>query len=554
MEVNSASGIVCSAETGFPLEQVHIEVINTTVDRQRCPESDAHGEWQIPDLRGEEIIQFHKPGYATKEYKAAELPDKVRLLEDQLIGYQLKLWFQPGEIVEAFVHSPDKYSAWLCRHGKSRERMLMLGEFPSQKQRVPDGNFVEHGLDWTTSITYQIPSDARPGLYSLLLQSEDSDDFAIPFIVSTPPEERGKTSKLLVLASTNNWQTYNIWGGRSRYRNLEISGTREYGDFTPASMRRFGASILQPVPPRLQRPIRNALKKLIRQDSPNWMREKLSIRRPFTNCSLEENDPFRPVTNHLAAGEWRLLAWLEHEGYSYDIISGYELHRDPDPLRDYKALILNTHCEYWSPDMFAKLKDFHELRGGWILNISGNSIYREVEFFEDGSLRCTSLRFSESCADETQLLGVRFSEAAYSTCAPYKITNPDHWAFQNIPISKSRLFGGLSLIQNTAKHTSRLDPGRPGSEGGLDGCGASGWETDVLSRTAPKDIVTIAKGCNPYGGADMVVREPNGERGGLFSASSLVFSGCLLIDNVASMLLKNVLSQVLGKCFQKGDA
>lgn len=552
--MDSISGIVCSAETCFPLEQVQIEVITTTVGEQKCLASDAHGEWQIPAVNGEETIRFHKTGYVTKEYMAAELPAKVRLLEDQLIGYQLKLWFQPGEIVEAFVHSPGRYSAWLCRYGKTRERVLMLGDFPSQKQQVPDGSFVENGLNWAKSITYQIPFDARPGLYSLLLRSEGLDDFAIPFIVSTPPSERGKTSKLLVLASTNNWQTYNIWGGRSRYRNLEINSSKEYGDFTPVSMRRLGASILQPVPPRFQRPIRNALKKLIRQDSSNWMLEKLSIKRPFTNCSLEEEDPFRPVTNHLAAGEWRLLAWLEREGYSYDIISGYELHHDPDPLRNYKAFILNTHCEYWSPTMFAKLKDFHERHQGWILNISGNSIYREVEFFEDGSLRCTSLRFSESCADETQLLGVRFSEADYSTCAPYKIIDPGHWAFKNIPISKSRFFGGLSLIQNTARHTSRLDPGRPGAEAGLDGCGASGWETDVLSRTAPKDIVKIAKGCNPYGGADMVTREPSGERGGMFSASSLVFSGSLLIDHVASLLLKNVLNRALGQELQNEDS
>jgi len=90
---------------------------------------------------------------------------------------------------------------------------------------------------------------------------------------------------------------------------------------------------------------------------------------------------------HLAAGEWRLLAWLEREGYSYDIISGYELHNNPDPTNNYKAIILNTHCEYWSQHMFSKLKDFHEHNRGWILNISGNSIYREVDFFEDGSLR-----------------------------------------------------------------------------------------------------------------------------------------------------------------------
>lgn len=543
--MSSVSGIVCSAETCFPLEQVQIEIIATTAGEQRSLESDVLGGWQIPDLNGEETIRFQKPGYVTKEYRAAELPVKVRLLEDQLIGYQLKLWFQPGETVEAFIHSPQKYSAWLCRHGETREQIMTLGEFSPQKQQVPDGNFVGSGLDWSKSITYQLPSDARPGIYSLLLRSEGSDDFAIPFVVSTPPSERGKASKLLVLASTNNWQTYNIWGGRSRYRNFEVNDSKEYGNFTLSYPRRLAVSILQRMPLGLQSIIRNTLKKLVRKDPPAWMREKLSIKRPFTNCSLEEGDPSRPVTNHLAAGEWRLLSWLEREGYGYDIITGYELHHDRDPLCNYKAIILSTHCEYWSPNMYEKLKEFHERHRGWILNISGNSIYREVDFFDDGSVRCTSLSFRDSCTDETQLLGVRFTDSDYSTCAPYKITDPTHWAFNNIPVSKSRLFGGLSLIQNTAKHTSRLDPGRPGAEGGLDGCGASGWETDKLSKTAPKDIVTIAKGCNPYGGADMVVREPNGERGGLFSASSLVFPGCLLIDNVASMLLKNVLHRAL---------
>jgi N,N-dimethylformamidase len=545
--VNTVSGIVCSAEACFPIEAVQIYITSRGTGEQRRVLSNSLGEWQIQDLKDEDIVQFQKPGYVPKEYRAIELPAKVRVLENQLIGYQLKLWFQPGETIEAFIHSPANYSAWLYRHGKIKEQVLFVGEFPPCQQQVPDGDFVKNGLKWSTSIVYQIPSYARPGLYSLLLRSEDAGLFAIPFIVSTPSSEFGRRSKLLVLASTNNWQTYNIWGGRSRYRNLEASLSREYGNFNPGFTRRLAVNILRHLPLDLQSMIRNKLRKFVSTTSQDWMREKLAIRRPFTNCNLEEDDPFRPVTNHLAAGEWRLLAWLEREGYDYEIISGYEFHHYPNPLNNYKAIILNTHCEYWSSSMFTKLKEFHQLHQGWILNISGNSIYREVDFFDDGSLRCTSLRFSESCADETLLLGVRFSEADYCTCAPYKIIDSAHWAFRGIPISKSKLFGGLSLIQNTAKRSSRLDPGRPGAAAGLDGCGASGWETDKLSKTAPKDTVVIAKGCNPYGGADMVVREPDGERGGLFSASSLVFSGCLLIDDVASALMKNVMNRALGE-------
>lgn len=543
--MNGSCGIVCSAETCFPVEEVQIEVTDTTTGEQWTLESDPLGVWRIPTLGGKGIVRFRKPGYVTKDYRAAELPVKVRLLEDQLIGYQSKLWFQPGETIEAYIHSPQKYSACLCRHGETKERVLSLGEFPSQEQKVPDGNFVGSGLDWSKSFTYQLPSDARPGLYSLLLRSEGSDDFAIPFVVSTPPSQYGRRSRLLVLASTSTWQAYNIWGGRSRYRNFEDGVSTKYTYITLGFTRRLRARTVHNMPPGLRNAVKNAMRKAVDKSIPGWARERLSIKRPFTNCGLEEDGPCRPFTNHLAAGEWRLLAWLEREGYGYDIISGYELHHGLDPLDNYKAIVLNTHCEYWSREMYSKLKEFHEQNQGWILNLSGNSIYREVDFFEDGSLRCVCLKFSESCADETQLLGVRFTEADYSTCAPFKITEPTHWAFEDIPISKSRLFGGLSLNQNTSRRTTRLDPGRPGAEAGLDGCGASGWETDELSRTAPKDIVMIAKGCNPYGGADMVVREPSGERGGLFSASSLVFPGCLLIDDVASMLVKNVLNRAL---------
>ncbi len=71
------------------------------------------------------------------------------------------------------------------------------------------------------------------------------------------------------------------------------------------------------------------------------------------------------------------------------------------------------------------------------------------------------------------------------------------------------------------------------------------WQKDKLDKSAPKDIKAVARGLNRIGGADMVVREPSGKRGGMFSASSIVFSGCLLIDNIASMIVKNVISKSL---------
>jgi hypothetical protein len=196
--------------------------------------------------------------------------------------------------------------------------------------------------------------------------------------------------------------------------------------------------------------------------------------------------------------------------------------------------------------MYAGLKKHHQDNGLWILNLSGNTMYREIEFYDDGSTRCVSLSFAHSCDDESKILGVRFTEDDLSTCAPYKIIKPDHWVFKNISdIKKSDVFGEISLNRSTPKKYSRYDPGRPGDRVGLVGSGASGWETDKRSRTAPKDLVLLAKGLNKNGGADMVIREPHGTRGGMFSASSITFGGCLLIDSVASELTKNVISKAL---------
>jgi hypothetical protein len=196
--------------------------------------------------------------------------------------------------------------------------------------------------------------------------------------------------------------------------------------------------------------------------------------------------------------------------------------------------------------MYEGLKYYHQQKGLWILNISGNSIFREIVFFEDGSTRCVSLSFCDSCADETQILGVRVSLGDYGTCAPYQVMLPDHWIFERFNFSNpSTLFGKASLNCDLPPEDEEYNPGHPGLCQGLKDEGASGWETDKLSPTAPQDMKLVAKGLNPRGGADMVVRDPAGTRGGMFSASSIVFGGCLLVDRVASMIVKNVISRAL---------
>lgn len=538
------TGFVKSAELCTPLSNVRVTRTGPDGNTSEVTESDFKGSVQFEEVDPGDTIRFEKNGFVNKTIVGGNFSETTRLLEDKLIGYQKKLWFIPGENIEVYVNSPAQFSARLYRHGITKQCVIDLGKFDNFAQILPDNYFVDKGLNWIKNFSYRMPENAVPGIYSLLLEAEGQEAFAIPMVVSTTKNKRGKLSKLLVLASTNTWQSYNIWGGRSRYRNFEFNANNGFTNLNSAKYK-FKMAVAKRLPLSMKSMIRRVLKHGLESEAYKYRR--LSVIRPFTNCSLEDENVYNHFTNHLAAGEWRILAWLEREKIDYDIVSGADLHRDPDLLRNYRAVLLSTHCEYWSREMYEGLKTHHQDNDLWILNLSGNTMYREIEFFEDGSTRCVSLSFANSCGDESKILGVRFTEDDLSTCAPYKIIKPDHWIFKNIPnTEKIDIFGERSLNRSTPKKYSRYDPGRPGDKVGLVGSGASGWETDKISRTAPKNLVLIAKGLNKKGGADMVIREPNGSHGGMFSASSITFGGTLLIDKIASQLTKNVIIKALG--------
>lgn len=514
--------------------------------------TEAHGQWSL-HCSPEAIIHVgvNHPEFLEKQYPARSVPQQIRLLSRQLVGYQDRLTHSPGAEAVCLVNATGPFRAGLFRHGQCKELVLDLGEHSPTPQTAPDQSFVSTGLDWRPTFEYRIPEDSAPGLYSVLLTdlNNPASRFAIPMAVSSHGGGQTPKNPLLVLASTSTWQSYNIYGGRSRYRNFEEGKSPA---FNVRSGRRRVRDILKDILPFV--PWR-ALKSIIRPKTGSaacgkdaWKFLPLSVRRPFTNCALEPDDPREPFTNHLAGGEWRLLAWLEREGIGYDYASTFDLHNDPGLLKGYRGVILSTHCEYWSSRMYHRLRDAHFDHGLWILNLSGNSIYREIDYGPGESTRCVSLSFSDSCADETELLGVRFDMKGYGTCAPFKVVDRKHPLFQGCKLAENGRFGFRSLNRQTAANTMAYDPGRPGSgtdelKYGLRGEGASGWETDKLAGDRLEEFEVLARGLNEPGGADMVYRPPHDSRGGLFSASSLVFPASLLIDQAGSQLVKNVLSE-----------
>ena len=94
--------------------------------------------------------------------------------------------------------------------------------------------------------------------------------------------------------------------------------------------------------------------------------------------------------SHLLRTELFLHRWLDglygdHPGYQYDVVTDYDLHRDPGLLEGYKTVIINGHSEYWSAEAQAGVDRYLSV-GGTVAVLSGNTMFWRTSFSEDGTV------------------------------------------------------------------------------------------------------------------------------------------------------------------------
>jgi hypothetical protein len=110
------------------------------------------------------------------------------------------------------------------------------------------------------------------------------------------------------------------------------------------------------------------------------------------------------------------------------------------------------------------------------------------------------------------------------TASPYRVIAPDHWVFEGTGLVEGNLFGQNSLHERV-----------PG--------GASGHETDKISKSSPPGTRLLAQGTNQGGGgADMSIVEGAGP-GSVFSAGSINWVSSILVDDSVSQITRNVLQR-----------
>lgn len=497
---------------------------------RRATRSLADGSIDIDLEPGPWRITLARDGFGAKRGTVQIVsgqPLQLRLLKDDLLGYMWPKWVRSGESAEFRVHSPEQYHISLWRYGWDRELIRPVGWFDEHGPRAtiqttPDGDWSQTGARFN-DCGYTSPhhrqfqtAPERSGLYYLHARTSSGRFFAFPWIVAPA----SPSARIAVLASNITWNAYNSFGGRSNYIHPDR------------------------LPPE---PTVNARMELKRYTDPDHINydttdyAPLSFDRPEAINTIPDGaratDPIPGRAGcHLAPAEWRLLAWLEREGFPCDFWAETQLHTGLLNLHHYRVLILSTHPEYWSRVMFNRVRDWVWNQGGRVLYLGGNGLNCEVEFLDEFTCAYrnedarrerqtgarSESRFHMRGPSEASLLGVVYDDRGIMTAAPYQVLDDSHWVFEGTGLRNGDLFGRHSLHERI-----------PG--------GASGHETDKRSPSSPEQIRLLARGLNPgNGGAEMTVYEtPSG--GAVFAAGSICWPASVLVDEGVSRITANVL-------------
>jgi N,N-dimethylformamidase len=412
-----------------------------------------------------------------------------------LSGYVIERSLRVGAPIRVCVHALEEATAQLVRMGRSPEPVG--APLPIAPCRQSNRYDFWAGCNWQVNL--EIPTDGcRSGLHLVELRSAGGKHvyrIAVLLQPATP-------APLAVIASTNTWDAYNDFGGLSNYRD-------------------FGLPLLFRVVNRLFKYCNWRMNIGDRHRIPTV---PLPGQRPndAINRDLANLDPSTPQEfSHLLFAEYALLRHFEREGIEYAVYSDRDFAFHPD-LDHAKCIVFNTHSEYWTAEMMGRL-DRLTRQGRKVLFLSGNNMYREVEFLASGIQVIDQKLDREVTASR---IGLGYDARGYASFASYRLLDSNHWSTVGVDEKPDALF---------------CQPN--GEDEGTPSYGGSGWETDKCCSQSG-DVVVLARGNNSEGAAEMIFKPlPGG--GWIFNTGSVASSVWVAADPVLQKIVSNLVTEAL---------
>jgi hypothetical protein len=398
-----------------------------------------------------------------------------------------KISYSNHEKIEFKTHNPNPSILTVSRFAQTLEKTSIEAPIAPFLQSTLYSYW--KGLKWKTNHTLDA-SQFKPGIYlAELSDPRTNKNFKSSFIVKPK-----KKTKVAVVASTNTWQAYNNFAGLSNY---DLAGLPFY-----TRMIKLGFSLFY-----LQIHV---------GDRHYFPSTPLPTERPNEAIHYDLIDPYaKPVEmhSHLIRAEWQLIQFLEKHKMDYGVFSDEDIAFSHLPFES-DVIIFNTHSEYWSEEMIGQLRSYLE-KGGKVIFLSGNNIYRVVQFYNPGISVKTFHVDKNFIAD---LIGSGYDAYGYQTYAPFEVCDASHFVFEGTQVKNGSLFGFDNKFPNH---------------------GASGYETDKIS-SASSHTKVLAVGKNKEGPAYITFKDyPN--NGWVFNFGSVSASPWINIDPVMEKMVLNLI-------------
>ncbi len=225
---------------------------------------------------------------------------------------------------------------------------------------------------WQVTHTYELPKTAPPGIYVGRFRfSLDGQErlYHVTFVVRRAAD--APRAPVLVIAATGTWLAY-------RATPFAV---------TPPQLHNFwdtgGIANSPGAPPAYC---------MYRDHQAGQPAYKIGVQTPWPNAGpYVLYSPESVGYSHLMRAERFALAWLEQSGYAYDMVSDWDVHRNPQSLDDFPVVLINGHSEYWSTEQFDAFERYL-VRGGNVVVLSGNTLCWRVSYNDDGTvMECRKL-------------------------------------------------------------------------------------------------------------------------------------------------------------------
>jgi hypothetical protein len=329
----------------------------------------------------------------------------------------------PGDTLNLHVSFPSSaFRVDFYRHDADLE--FQFSESESGASDLPDPpaptdatDVVTYGdFEWP-AFEFQIPSDARPGVWLASLMAPDqppaptlysATDQAL-FVVKNPSPGYG--ASILYKLPLLTYHAYNNEGGISLY-----------ADGAGDTNLRIGTTLHRPGGGTGAVP---------------W------------DGTVDSNDPSSWLQTYAHWDSW-FVSWLARTQTAVDFCTDLDIHADDASvlLRSYNLMLSVGHDEYWSAAMRDNVEGFID-DGGNVAFFSGNTCFRQIVFDDPFTIRRAGW-WVDAGRPENSLTGVSFLNGAYGTpdrpSIGYTVQYHDHWVYDGTGLQDGDAFGAENKL------------------------------------------------------------------------------------------------------------